>query len=130
MINLTLEEVLLLHEKLLNVTGGLAGTRDLGLLESALYGALQGFGDEEAYPTPEQRAARLAFSIAQNHPFLDGNKRTAMLVMLMTLRLNQVQIRYSQQELIRLGFSVADGSLGYEGILNWINHHKSRGSDG
>ena len=53
-----------------------------------------------------------------------------MLVMLMTLRLNQVQIRYSQQELIRLGFSVADGSLGYEGILNWINHHKLQGSDG
>ena len=100
------------------------------MLESALYGVLQGFGNEEAYPTPEQRAARLAFSITQNHPFLDGNKRTAMLVMLMTLRLNQVQIRYSQQELIRLGFSVADGSLGYEGILNWINHHKLQGSDG
>ncbi|NDO38269.1 type II toxin-antitoxin system death-on-curing family toxin [Anaerotruncus colihominis] len=55
------------------MTGGLAGTRDLGLLESALYGALQGFGNEETYPTPEQRAARLAFSITQNHPFLDGN---------------------------------------------------------
>ena len=84
MINLTLEEVLLLHEKLLDATGGLAGTRDSGLLESALYGAQQGFGDEEAYPTPEQRAARLAFAITQNHPFLDGNKRTAMLVMLTT----------------------------------------------
>lgn len=130
MINLTLEEVLLLHEKLLDATGGLAGTRDLGLLESALYGAMQGFGDEEAYPTPEQRAARLAFSITQNHPFLDGNKRTAMLVMLMTLRLNRVQICYSQQELIRLGLSAADGSLGYEEILNWINHHKLQGSDG
>lgn len=93
-------------------------------------GRSQGFGDEEAYPTPEQRAARLAFAITQNHPFLDGNKRTAMLVMLTTLRLNRVQIRYSQQELIRLGLSVADGSIGYEKILDWINHHKLQSSDG
>ena len=53
-----------------------------------------------------------------------------MLVMLMILRLNRVQIHYSQQELICLGLSVADGSLGYGGILDWINHHKLQGSDG
>jgi len=124
MINLTVDELLILHQKLLDATGGLAGVRDVGLLESAVYSAMQAFGDEEAYPTPEQRAARLAYSITQNHPFVDGNKRTGMLAMLMLLRLNHVEIRYSQAELISLGLSVADGTLGYDEIYNWINQHK------
>lgn len=54
----------------------------------------------------------------------DGNKRIGMLVMLMTLRLNHVQIRYTQSELIQLGLSVADSSFRYEDILAWINEHK------
>ncbi len=124
MITLTVSEILRLHQKLLDATGGLSGTRDLGLLESAVYSANQVFGEEEAYPTVEQRAARLAYAITQNHPFADGNKRIGMLVMLMTLRLNHVQIQYTQAELIQLGLSVADNSYRYEDILAWINNHK------
>ena len=124
MITLTVSEILRLHQKLLDATGGLSGTRDLGLLESAVYSANQVFGEEEAYPTVEQRAARLAYAITQNHPFVDGNKRIGMLVMLMTLRLNHVQIQYTQAELIQLGLSVADNSYLYEDILAWINNHK------
>ena len=124
MITLTGSEILRLHQKLLDATGGLSGTRDLGLLESAVYSANQVFGEEEAYPTVEQRAARLAYAITQNHPFVDGNKRIGMLVMLMTLRLNHVQIQYTQAELIQLGLSVADNSYRYEDILAWINNHK------
>ena len=125
MITLTVSEILRLHQKLLDATGGLSGTRDLGLLESAVYSANQVFGEEEAYPTVEQRAARLAYAITQNHPFVDGNKRIGMLVMLMTLRLNHVQIQYTQAELIQLGLSVADNSYRYEDILAWITNHKS-----
>ena len=124
MITLTVSEILRLHQKLLDATGGLSGTRDLGLLESAVYSANQVFGEEEAYPTVEQRAARLAYAITQNHPFVDGNKRIGMLVMLMTLRLNHVQIQYTQAELIQLGLSVADNSYRYEDIVAWINNHK------
>ena len=124
MITLTVSEILRLHQKLLDATGGLSGTRDLVLLESAVYSANQVFGEEEAYPTVEQRAARLAYAITQNHPFVDGNKRIGMLVMLMTLRLNHVQIQYTQAELIQLGLSVADNSYRYEDILAWINNHK------
>ncbi len=124
MITLTVSEILRLHQKLLDATGGLSGTRDLGLLESAVYSANQVFGEEEAYPTVEQRAARLAYAITQNHPFVDGNKRIGMLVMLLTLRLNHVQIQYTQAELIQLGLSVADNSYRYEDILAWINNHK------
>ena len=124
MITLTVSEILRLHQKLLDATVGLSGTRNLGLLESAVYSANQVFGEEEAYPTVEQRAARLAYAITQNHPFVDGNKRIGMLVILMTLRLNHVQIQYTQAELIQLGLSVADNSYRYEDILAWINNHK------
>ena len=124
MISLTIDEILRLHQKLLDATGGLPGVRDMGLLESAVYSAMQVFGDEELYPTPEQRAARLAYAITKNHPFVDGNKRTGILTMLMTLYLNQVEIHYTQAELIRLGLSAADGSAGYDEILGWINQHK------
>ena len=59
-----------------------------------------------------------------NHAFLDGNKRIGMLSMLMILRLNQVNIKYTQRELIALGLGVADGSIGYDEILDWIISHK------
>ena len=64
------------------------------------------------------------FSLTNNHPFIDGNKRIGVFTMLMTLRLNGVEISYSQQELISFGLSVAASDLGYEDILSWINGHK------
>ena len=72
----------------------------------------------------EEKAARIAFGIVNNHAFLDGNKRIGMLSMLMILRLNQVDIKYTQRELIALGLGVADGSIGYDEILDWIISHK------
>lgn len=86
------------------------------MLESAVYSAMQSFGDEEVYPTPMERAARLAYFVTKNCLFIDENKRTGMLVMLMTLKLNHITIDYTQQEVIYLGLSVADGSNGYGDI--------------
>lgn len=123
MINLTVEEITQMHKKLIQKTGGMSGLRDIGMLESAVYSVMQSFGEEEVYPTSYERAARLAYAITMNHPFCDGNKRTGMLVMLLTLRLNHIVIRYTQQELIKLGLSVADGSKGYQDILDWIKSH-------
>lgn len=123
MINLTVDEIMQMHVKLIQKTGGMPSLRDLGMLESAVYSAIQSFGEEEVYTTPCERAARLAYAITMNHPFYDGNKRTGMLVMLMTLRLNHVVIKYTQQELIILGLSVADGSIVYQDILAWIKLH-------
>lgn len=124
MINLSMENIRYAHERLIQRTGGMPSVRDLGLLESAVFGAMQSFGEEEAYPTPVERAARLAYSITMNHPFLDGNKRAGMLAMLMTLQLNHIAIAYAQRELIELGLSVADGRCGYPEILNWIRVHE------
>lgn len=124
MICLTVEEIILLHEKLIKVTGGADGLRDRGLLESAAWSVTIGVGDVEPYPTAEEKAARLAFALVNNHAFVDGNKRVGMLAMLMMLSLNGVTVSYTQAELISLGLSVAEGTAGYDEILSWIRVHK------
>ncbi len=124
MILLTVEEISDLHDKLIERTGGSHGLRDQSLLESAVYSAMSGFGDNEAYPSVEEKAARLMFSLTNNHAFVDGNKRIGVLTMLMTLQLNNVKIKYTQTELISLGLSVADGKTKYTEILDWIMKHK------
>ena len=124
MIILTVDELIKIHGRLIEKTGGLDGLRHRGLLESAVFSISSGFGEIEVYPTVEEKAARIAFGIVNNHAFLDGNKRIGMLSMLMILRLNQVNIKYTQRELIALGLGVADGSIGYDEILDWIISHK------
>lgn len=124
MIRLTVDEVLLLHKKLLATTGGSPGLRDRGLLESAVWSVDAAFGDTERYPAVEEKAARLAYALVTNHAFVDGNKRVGMLAMLMVLALNDMAISYTQEELIELGLTVASGSAEYEEILAWIREHK------
>ena len=120
---LTVDEILLLHETMAARTGGSSGLRDRGLLESAVLSPRAAFCGQEVYPTLPEKAARLMFALVSNHAFVDGNKRIGVLAMLMTLRLNGVALVYTQQELIRLGLSAADGALTYEGILSWIQAH-------
>ena len=124
MILLTVEEILSLHEKLIDKTGGSQGVRDMGLLESAVYSTETSFDDIEQYPSVEEKAARLMFALTNNHAFVDGNKRIGIFVMMMTLELNGITQKFSQKELIRLGLSVADGSWNYDKILDWIKTHE------
>jgi death-on-curing protein len=70
-----------------------------------------------------EKAARLMYALVSNHAFVDGNKRIGVFVMLMTLRLNGIQLRYTQAELIALGLAAAAGEMKYEEILNWIQRH-------
>ena len=124
MVLLTVEEISALHDKLIGRTGGSHGLRDQGLLESSVYSALSGFEGNEAYPSVQEKAARLMFSLTNNHAFVDGNKRIGVFAMLMTLHLNNIKIKYSQSELISLGLSVADGKTDYDNILSWIKEHE------
>ena len=117
---LTVDEALEMHSKLIARTGGLDGIRDMGMLEMSVLSCAQTFEDVELYPSIIEKAARMAFSICKNHPFVDGNKRTAMLIMLTILRINQVALRYTQAELISLGLGVADGTIDYPDIVAWI----------
>ena len=111
---LSKRQVLLLHEQLLAQTGGLQGIRDEGLLESALEAPFQGFGDTDAYPSLQQKAARLGYGLIKNHPFVDGNKRIGTHVMLVFLALNGVELTYSQKELSDIILAVAAGEKEYD----------------
>ena len=68
-----------MHSQLISGTGGSDGLRDVGLLESAINSPFQQFGNEDLYPTIQQKASRLCFGLVNNHPFIDGNKRTAVI---------------------------------------------------
>ncbi|MCD8306775.1 MAG: type II toxin-antitoxin system death-on-curing family toxin [Clostridia bacterium] len=70
-----------------------------------------------------QKVARLAYGLVNFHPFVDGNKRIAAHAMLLILKLNGVDLTYSQDELFDLFISLADESLGYEDLVNWIIGH-------
>ena len=77
------------------------------------------------YPTIIEKAARMAYAICKNHPFVDGNKRVAVTAMLVMLRLNGIALSFTQQELVALGLGIADGSLGYDDIANWVRSKTS-----
>ena len=124
MILLTVDEIISLHKKLIEKTGGSDGIRDINLLESAVFSAEATFGDKECYPTVEEKAARLMYALTNNHAFVDGNKRIGVFVMLITLKLNNAELKYTQDELISLGLAVASGETDYEKIYKWIIDHK------
>lgn len=121
---LSVEEIVCLHELLIQRYGGSARVRDRGLLESAVY-SVSAADDTELYPTIEEKAARLAFGLISNHAFVDGNKRIGVMAMLATLGLNDIPIISTSDELTKLGLGVAEGKLVYEDILEWIQRHVS-----
>lgn len=120
MIRLSTAQVVLLHDLLIQETGGLNGLRDIGLLESALSAPFAAFGGISAYPTIESKAARLAFGLVKNHPFADGNKRIGVLAMMTFLALNGVELSCTDDELITLGLALAEGSITDKEVLDWI----------
>ena len=121
---LTKEQILNLHSQLINKFGGIDGVRDEGLLESALNNAYGVYFGLENYPTVEEKAARLAYSLTKNHPFLDGNKRIGVLIMLVFLEINKMELTCNNEELTDLGLKIAASQKSYEDILEFINIHK------
>ena len=117
---ITVEEVIKLHDKIIFETGGYPGLRDIRLLESAVLGCYQSFDGIDLYPTIMEKSARMAYTICKNHPFLDGNKRTAIVAMLVILRMNNIVLTYSQSELVALGVGIAENRINNEDILTWI----------
>lgn len=120
---LTKTQILKMHSLLIQETGGSDGVRDEGLLDSALNLPFQSFDGEDIYKTIQAKAARLGFSLINNHSFVDGNKRIGILAMLVSLEINGIEIICTDEELIELGLGVADGSVSYKDLLNWIIDH-------
>ncbi|MGB4505106.1 MAG: type II toxin-antitoxin system death-on-curing family toxin [Syntrophaceticus sp.] len=92
------EDVFLPNSLLIQETGGRKGVRDDGLLDSALNAPFQTFGGEDMYKSIQAKAAKLAFSLINNHPFIDGNKRIGTLAMLAFLEINGVEIKCTDDD--------------------------------
>jgi len=125
MIKIGKEKVLLLHQLMAEATGGDVGVRDEALLESAIENVYATFDGVELYPTKEEKAARLGFSLISNHAFVDGNKRIGIYIMLSFLELNGIRIEASNNEVYELGMKVAEGEADYNDILEWIKEKRT-----
>lgn len=119
------EQVVKIHSSLIAKTGGMDGIRDKNLLDSALKSPFQTFGGRELYPDIFDKAARLCYSLVENHPFADGNKRIGVHLTLLFLKLNNVNISYSQAELIDFGLGIASGKMDKGEIKDWLLRHRT-----
>ena len=124
MIKFSKDKVLLLHQLIAQETGGGVGIRDEGLLESALEAAFSGFGDEEFYPTKEEKGARLGYNLISNHAFVDGNKCIGMYVMLTFLEVNGIHMDCTNADVAETGLAVASGEMDYDALLQWVRTHR------
>lgn len=119
------EITLVYHELQIAEHGGSAGVRDLGLLESAIAKPKNLFAYAEAALTMSRLAASYAFGIARNHPFIDGNKRTAMVVAFAFLELNGYDVLASQEEAYFGFLAVAGGETTEEELARWMEVHSA-----
>ena len=107
-------------------SGGSAGVRDQGLLESAVYRPQTTFGGEDLYPNLFSKAAALGHSIIKNHPFVGGNKRTGFEAMRLMLRLNGYDVQASLDAKFNFVMAVAEGKLKEQAIADWLKPHSRR----
>lgn len=121
---LSVSDIIVLHQKVIDKTGGSHGIRDIGLIESAVSRAFATFGGSDLYETVEAKIAATTYGLVSNHGFVDGNKRIGIAAMLLLLRLNGFTLRYRQQELIDLALGLAAGNLNENDIKQWIKEHQ------
>ena len=107
-----------IHDRQLAEHGGGTGVRDTGALESALARPVNrwAYGEDDLCAL----AAAYAFGVARNHPFADGNKRTAWVLARLLLRLNSVTIAFDPEDAIRTVLALAAGELGEEELADWF----------
>jgi death-on-curing protein len=118
---LSVDDVLLLHADTIDVDGGLDGVRDHGLLDAAVAMPRQQFGGAFLHEDLAAMAAAYLFHIAQNHPFVDGNKRAAVMSALAFLLANGVKFSLASQELEAMTLNVAAGELSKETLTKWMH---------
>ena len=112
-----------LHKVLIEKFGGTTGLRDIGGLQSALSRPFQTFNNVDLYPSVLEKAAALIESILNNHPFIDGNKRTGYVLTLLFLMSSGYDINASQDVKYQFVIDIASGKMKFEKILNWLQIH-------
>lgn len=125
---LSLQEVISLHSLLIAQSGGSAGLRDRGALESAVAQPQASFGGQDLYPDLASKAAALGHSLIQNHPFVDGNKRIGHAAMEVFL-INGYEIEASVDDQETIIIDVASGKVSRIELSEWISKHIGESKD-
>lgn len=120
---LALAEVVELHRRLFEATGGAPGIRDLGALESAIAQPKATFGGTDLHPTLAEKAAALCDALVQNHPFVDGNKRVGHAAMETFLVLNGAELDSQVDDQERVMLDLAAGRTDRRQLAEWLRQH-------
>ncbi len=123
MVYLTPDQVLFIHCRLIEETGGSHGIRDIGLFESAIARPMASFDDVDLYPDIFSKAASLMHSLIKNHPFVDGNKRATITASSLFPARNGQQMDASNQELERFTLKAASTNVEVEEIVEWLKKY-------
>jgi death-on-curing protein len=123
---LRLSEVLTLYQRVMEISGGEEGIRDLGALQSALAQPRMTYGGEELYPSLAEKAGVLAYSLLKNHAFVDGNKRIAHAAMEVFLVMNGYEVRARVEEQEEVMRAIVAGKMKREELVAWIEGHMMR----
>lgn len=123
MIWISAEDVILIHSRVIQGSGGLDGLRDRDGLEAAVFAPMQTFGGQELYPSDTEKIARLGFGLASNHAFVDGNKRISAMMTQLLLKWNGYDLTLRAGELADMFIAIADGTANGKDLLDWVYAH-------
>lgn len=123
MIWITAADAILVHSRVIQVSGGIDGIRDRAGLEAAISAPLQSFGGQDLFPTAIEKIARIGYGVAANHAFLDGNKRIGAMLTQLLLKWNGFRLELQSGELAEMFISIAAGSSDEPALLQWIQEH-------
>ena len=120
---LTLDDVLALHDELIQRYGGTPGLRDAGLLEAALAMPRAGFGGQYFHEFPHEMGAAYLFHLVRNHAFIDGNKRVALACAILFFKINRVPYSITEEEAIELPLAAASGQIDKGAVAAYFQKH-------
>ena len=122
MVWITVEDAIMIHNRIIEATGGVDGLRDRAGLEAAVSAPLQSFGGVDLFPSKIEKIARVGFGLASNHAFLDGNKRIGAMMTQLMLKWNGYQLNLKQGELADMFIDIADGKKTEQDLLLWVQN--------
>jgi len=114
------DDVIMIHARIIQATGGLDGLRDRAALEAAIAAPFQTFDGEDLFKTDTEKIARIGYGLASNHAFVDGNKRIGAMIMQLLLKWNGYTLSLKQGELADMFISIAAGVACEEDLHAWI----------
>lgn len=123
---LSLDEIIAIHDSMVELYSGSHGIRDLALLQSAISRPQASFGGEDLYPTIFDKSAALFHSLMFNHAFVDANKRTTITATARFLFINGYELITIDKEFVEFPLKVENNHLELEEIKNWLKRHSKR----